>query len=158
MKGPIRVAVLAALFSLSASVVAAGSAEIVDGDTLRIGGVAYRLHGIDAPEKAQTCRRGGVDWLCGQEASAYLRSLVRDREVTCEPRDKDRYGRIVAACYAGGVDLGREMVIAGLAWSYRRYSLDYAADEDAARAAAVGVWSADAIAPWNWRRTIGERN
>ena len=33
-----------------------GPARVVDGDTLAIGGEKIRFFGVDAPEKAQTCR------------------------------------------------------------------------------------------------------
>lgn len=35
----------------------AGVASVIDGDTLEIHGHRIRLHGIDAPESAQRCRR-----------------------------------------------------------------------------------------------------
>jgi endonuclease YncB( thermonuclease family) len=130
----------------------AGEARVIDGDTLEVAGARYRLHGIDAPETRQVCRRGGVDWLCGQEAAAYLRQLVQAQDVQCEARDRDRYGRVVAVCRAGSLDLNREMVAAGLAWAYRKYSRDYEAIEEEAKAAGRGVWSAEAIPPWEWRR------
>ncbi|MDA0231663.1 MAG: thermonuclease family protein [Proteobacteria bacterium] len=47
--------------------------------------------------------------------------------VTCEKRDVDRYGRVVALCHAGGTDIGKAMVYYGLALAYRRYSSDYVA-------------------------------
>ena len=34
----------------------AGTARVVDGDTLEIGAQSIRLHGIDAPEASQTCQ------------------------------------------------------------------------------------------------------
>jgi endonuclease YncB( thermonuclease family) len=42
-----------------------GPARIVDGDTLYIGKDKVRLYGVDAPEKAQTCRNSKgqpYDW------------------------------------------------------------------------------------------------
>jgi endonuclease YncB( thermonuclease family) len=59
---------------------------------------------------------------------------ISGQVVTCRGIEKDRYGRIVAKCYANGMDLGRELVRRGLAIAYRYFSMDYAADEDAARA------------------------
>ena len=37
----------------------AGSARVVDGDTIEIAGQSIRLHGIDALETRQTCKAGG---------------------------------------------------------------------------------------------------
>lgn len=147
---------LAALILLLAGPALAGEAEIrvLDGDTLKIGKVNVRLHGIDAPEKTQICQRDNLDWLCGQEAAAHLRGLIGNRPVTCIEKDRDRYGRVVAVCSAGGVDLNRAMVRAGLAWAYLAYSRDYEAAEWEAQLLGNGVWAASVRAEpaWDWRR------
>src|SRR5215831_3877299 len=76
-----------------------GRAWIVDGDTVRIGGVSIRLEGIDAPEWDQSCTDpGGKAWLCGQVATRRLREHTRWQSLTCAPRAHDRYGRVVATC------------------------------------------------------------
>ena len=36
-----------------------GRARVIDGDTIEVSGSRIRLHGIDAPESAQTCLAGG---------------------------------------------------------------------------------------------------
>ncbi len=147
---------LALLWLLMAGPALAAGPEIrvVDGDTLRIGKVNVRLHGIDAPEKAQLCQRDNLDWLCGQEAAAHLRRLIGDRPVTCTEKDRDRYGRVVAVCHAGGEDLNRAMVRAGLAWAYLAYSRDYEAAEWEAQLLGNGVWAGNVLAEpaWDWRR------
>lgn len=102
----------------------------VDGDTFRcrevetarpslradlaaVGG-KVRLARIDTPERGQP----------GYEAStAALRLMIEGRAVTCtlvdaDPRQKgfqrkDRFGRPVARCSAGGLDLGAAMLEAG---------------------------------------------
>lgn len=125
---------------------------VVDGDTLRASGRSFRLHGIDAPERDQTCGSGGGTWACGAEARARLQALVGNGAVSCTPQDIDRYGRIVARCHAGGADIGAEMVAGGLALAYRQYSRRYVPQEEAARAAGLGMWSGSFIAPWDWRR------
>ena len=45
----------------------------------------------------------------------------------------DRYSRMVAVCWAGNVDLSHWLVSQGHAVAFRRYSLDYVAEEDRAR-------------------------
>jgi endonuclease YncB( thermonuclease family) len=140
---------------LAGPALAAGpEVRVVDGDTIRIGKVNYRLHGIDAPEKAQHCQRDKIDWLCGQEAAAHLRHLIGSRPVSCVEKDRDRYGRVVAVCSAGEEDLNRAMVRAGLAWAYLDYSRDYEAAEWEAQLLGNGIWAASVRAEpaWDWRR------
>ena len=127
-----------------------GPAVVSDGDTLKVGGAKVRLFGIDAPEKAQTCG----DWACGAAARARLAELVAEREVICVTRDTDKYGRTVATCRAGGTDLGAALVSEGLAWAFARYSRDYVATEEQARAARLGVWRGAAEAPWEYRAEV----
>jgi endonuclease YncB( thermonuclease family) len=129
-----------------------GRARIIDGDTLEIAAQRIRLHGIDAPEMRQSCRKGSDSWPCGAEATKALRSMIQDAEVTCQERDRDRYGRIVAVCFARGEDLNAAMVRRGWALAYRRYSVDYVDVETSARAARAGLWAGEFVPPWDWRR------
>jgi hypothetical protein len=80
-----------------------------------------------------------------------LAEYVGRRTATCEPRDRDRYGRLVAACSVGGANISAWMVREGWAVAYRRYSQDFVADEAAARAAKRGIWRSTFIVPWEWR-------
>jgi endonuclease YncB( thermonuclease family) len=80
-----------------------------------------------------------------------LADLIGRSIVSCQPRDRDRYGRIVAVCFKGISDLNRWMVANGWAVAYRRYSEDYLADEDAARRSRTNIWSGDFDMPWDWR-------
>jgi endonuclease YncB( thermonuclease family) len=129
-----------------------GIPKITDGDTIRIGNIRIRLHGIDAPEAKQTCTAGGKEWRCGWEATNALANIVGRHWVTCSKRDVDRYGRVVAVCRAGPIDLNAWMVGNGWAVAYRRYSMDYVRDEDAARRGRKGVWRGEFVMPWEWRR------
>ncbi|MCO6442030.1 MAG: hypothetical protein J5I81_13340 [Nitrococcus mobilis] len=49
--------VLSLLSSLVLAETLTGVASVVDGDTLETHGERIRLHGIDAPESAQRCRK-----------------------------------------------------------------------------------------------------
>lgn len=135
--------------------IVAGRASVIDGDTLEIHGSRIRLHGIDAPESRQPCQRDGTAWRCGSEAARALDAMIADRPVSCEVRDVDRYNRLVAICRQGDRDLNAAMVRAGMAMAYRRYSKDYVGDEEAARAAAEGIWAGTFTPPWDWRRGKG---
>ena len=82
-----------------------GVPSVTDGDTLRLGAERIRLHGIDAPESAQSCRARGKIWACGEAASRALRERIGRRPVACAEHDRDRYGRIVAVCRVAGADV-----------------------------------------------------
>ena len=129
-----------------------GPAVITDGDTIKIDDQRIRLHGIDAPEATQACQVDGEPWDCGQAATGALETLTEGKEIRCEERDIDRYDRIIAVCYAGGVDLNEEMVRMGLALAYRRYSLDYVETEETAQRNGAGMWLGEFVPPWEWRQ------
>ena len=129
-----------------------GRARVIDGDTIEVGTVRVRLHGVDAPESAQSCLAGGERWPCGQRATRALAGQIGGRTVACSERDRDRYGRIVAVCRHGGRDVNAWLVDQGWALAYRRYSRSYVNEESSARAARRGIWRGEFVAPWDWRR------
>jgi len=113
------------------------------------------LHGIDAFETGQSCRRDNLAWACGTAATNRLRTLAQGRRAACDVRDTDRYGRQVAVCTVGDRDLGRAMVAEGLAVAYRRYSMAYVVDELSARRRRDGAWKGSFDRPEQWRRRDG---
>lgn len=157
---PIPACVSALAQTATPEAAAPGSpATVIDGDTIRIGQVRYRLYGIDAPEKAQKCRKNDADWACGQAATAYLKKLVAHRAVHCQSKGQDRYNRVVAICRTGETDLNRAMVRAGLAWAYTAYSRFYLPDQQEARRRKAGIWApgTEAEPAWAWRREQREK-
>lgn len=117
-----------------------GPARVIDGDTLEVQGQRVRLHGVDAPEKDQLCRLKGSAYHCGLVSLVALEELLDGQPVTCEPKGRDRYGRVVARCFVGQprhFDLSGLMVRQGLAVAYTKYSRDYAPLETLARAEGV---------------------
>ena len=123
----------------------------MDGDTLQIDGTRIRLHGIDAPESGQSCTVRGAQVPCGRLATMALADKIGGRPVTCEPKARDRYDRIVAVCRSGDENLNAWMAANGWAMAYRQYSWDYLPEELSARWHAVGIWEGDFVAPWVWR-------
>lgn len=129
-----------------------GRASVIDGDTIELHGQRIRLHGMDAPEARQRCSHpDGSEWRCGREAAFALDDLLQDRVLVCDRRDQDRYGRIIAVCRDGSIDIGEWMVRNGWATAYRRYSTDYVAAEEKARAEGRGIWSGSFENPEAWR-------
>ena len=119
-----------------------GEVWVVDGDTLDIGRQRYRLYGIDAPGSEEACTDfAGRSFNCGSDAKAALAALVDGQKLSCEERDRERDKTIIAICYAGGYDLGGEMVRQGHARVYARHSRQYLSQEREAKAAKRGLWA-----------------
>jgi len=130
-----------------------GAATVTDGDSIKIKGQRIRIFGIDAPETKQSCvDRIGQEWTCGAAATKFLTNLLLGKSVTCDEKDIDRYGRIVAVCHVNGEDIGEFMVLSGLALAYRRYSKKYVNVEDKARESERGIWQGMFLEPWEWRK------
>lgn len=154
----VRAAVLmAAIFAVQALAESAPEwsgthARVVDGDTLELAGRKVRLHGIDAPERGQMCQNeAGARYGCGAMATEWLRDLVKGQQVRCVALDTDRYGRIVAKCYAQGMDVGAALVLTGRAMAFRRYSQEYVTLEAVARGEKAGFWQGVFDNPKLWR-------
>lgn len=139
-------------FSVQAQDIA-GQATVIDGDTIEIARTRVRLHGIDAPESGQICQDArGRNYRCGQRAAFALADWIGRTTVSCEPRDSDRYGRVVAVCRARGTDINQWMVRQGWAVGYREYSKAYVPHELTAQRARTGIWVGTFVLPSEWRQ------
>ncbi len=93
----------------------------------------------------------GID---AADLKSVLRDIPSDRgnfHLGCQPKDQDRYGRIIAVCWLGAEDLGAWMASEGWALAYPKYSTDYVLHEGAARQGRRGLWRGEFQAPWEWR-------
>lgn len=132
---------------------AVGRAVVIDGDTIDIAGKRIRLWGVDAIESAQTCTKQGRTWDCATDVSLALKGYLEGQTVTCSPKNRDAFDRIVATCIARNRDLGAWLVRQGHALDYVRYSGGaYRADQAAATAEKQGIWQGEFIPPWVWRQ------
>lgn len=129
--------------------VIAGTARVVDGDTLSVAGRRIRLQGMDAPEIGQTCERDGKSWPCGTIARFALAEMAQRGEVFCTASGEDAYHRALARCTVGGVDIAEELVRQGLAVAYGRHG--YTKAEADARAARRGMWAGTFENPKDYR-------
>jgi endonuclease YncB( thermonuclease family) len=125
-----------------------GDYDAIDGDSFRAGKVEVRLHGIDAPEYRQACDGNP----CGRMARDALSELIRNRNVSCKVIDRDRYGREVAVCRDGSLEINREMVRLGWAIAYRKHSGTYVSAEVEARNAGRGIWQWQFEKPEDYRK------
>ena len=110
------------LYHTVATLLLAGPAQadqvrhVIDGDTLVLASGAHvRLWGLDAPELGEP---GGA------AARAELARFTAGRDVTCQRRGRS-HERIVAQCWADGVDLAAAMVASGVAWGCPRFTPAY---------------------------------
>jgi len=124
--------------------------RVRDGDSIVVirGGVGIevRLDGIDCPELAQAF---------GMKAKSFISGRAFGKSVRLVGKGKDRYGRELAeVILPDGRSLNRELVAAGYAWWYRKYSTDSTLEalEQMARKARRGLWAdPDPVAPWDFR-------
>jgi endonuclease YncB( thermonuclease family) len=83
--------------------------------------------------------------------------LIDAQEIACRVVDTDQYGRDVARCQAGSLQINREMVRQGWAVAYDRHSFEYRLAEAEARHARSGVWQGSFQRPEDYRREHQER-
>nr|WP_089278317.1 thermonuclease family protein [Antarctobacter heliothermus] len=129
-----------------------GPMRVIDGDTVAIGETRIRLHGIDAPEKAQFCgSRTAPMWPCGSWVTGEMRARFEGRHARCEALEIDKYGRTVARCEVAGEDLGAALVDGGLAFAYTKYSFDYLRQQTEAARRGAGLHGAGVQSPADFR-------
>ena len=124
-----------------------GTARVIDGDSLVIGGKQVRLMGIDAPELRQDCQLNQAPWRCGAAAKAALRELVEGKQIECRTYGSDKYQRRLAVCSTQAIEINARMVETGWAVDYG----GYASEEGLARRNRVGLWRGDFQFPSDWR-------
>ena len=125
--------------------------SVKDGDTIEVlvDGKAerIRLFAIDCPESSQPF---------GKAAKKFTSDLCFGKFVSVVAQaERDQYKRILSTVYVDNICLNEELLKAGYAWHYKRYSNNeqYAAMENQARAEHLGLWQDKyPIAPWKWRR------
>ncbi|MCG6205648.1 thermonuclease family protein [Rhodopseudomonas sp. HC1] len=134
------------------------AAELIvkDAATVQLGGVTYRLEGIDAPELDQRCINEFADpSACGVETRDAVVKLIAGRAVTCRDLGADPMfsGRRTGACTIAGdsISLGQRLVQAGLALNADPKGR-FAADEAKAKGERLALWRGCFVAPQSFRR------
>ena len=90
--------------------------HVRDGDTFEISSIPIRIAGISAPELNQEL---------GLEAQKFLKKLILGETIKCELNGQKSYDRLVGKCYLHNIDLGKAIIIAGLALDCPKYSKGY---------------------------------
>ena len=125
--------------------------HITDGDTIAVlnntnDQIKIRLNGIDCPEKAQAY---------GNKAKQFTQDLVAGKMVTIKAYGQDKYGRTIGeVVLADGRTLSQELIKAGYAWWFFKYSDDEQLGilEVQAKIAKVGLWvDKNPMPPWIFR-------
>ena len=98
----------------------AGTASVVDADTLDIHGQRIRLVGIDAPESGQKCLDSSNRFVrCGSIAANALDQWSNRATVSCDIEGKDRYGGLLGQCKVRGESVQERLVRMGPAVASR---------------------------------------
>ena len=133
--------------------VLAGTASVIDADTLDIGKQRIRLVGVDAPESGQKCLDKDQKLVrCGTISANALDQWINRNPVTCNIEGKDRYQRNLGKCFVRNESVQDWLVRNGYAVAYRSYSTEFVEAELAARKAKAGLWAGEFVMPWDWRK------
>ncbi len=125
--------------------------SILDGDTYDLllkkdKIIRVRMEGIDAPERGMPFYKVSKN---------YLAQLCFNKKVSLEITGIDYYDRFLGFTYLDdGSELGQEMIKAGLAWHFKKYSSDTTLSEleNEARSLKKGLWiNENPMAPWTNR-------
>lgn len=130
--------------------------KVTDGDTIHVLDQSttrhkIRLSGIDAPERKQAF---------GRKSKENLSLMIARETIEVEYNKRDRYGRIIGKLIKDGQDINLLQIKNGFAWHYKYFQYEqsdidrelYSAAEVEARKKAVGLWSAPAVPPWDFRK------
>jgi endonuclease YncB( thermonuclease family) len=144
-----------ALFAAGPSL--AANTSVRDGGTIDVGGVTYRLGGIDAPAADQLCIDDHADsWACGVDARDQLIGLIGDHDVRCEDLGLDATYKKwhLGICTAEGEtsSLNQLLVKRGFAMdSASAGQIRFGDDEADAKTNRRGLWKGCFVAPQDFR-------
>lgn len=134
------------------------TAEVMSGDTLRLNGHYFRLFGIDAPERNQSCSDStGRSYSCGYRASEWLSGWLQNNTLECRIMQQDGNGNMIGTCALGAYDIGAAIVNAGWAVAYPKHTDIYVPYQQQARKNGRGLWQGDFYMPWDWRKIQAQK-
>ena len=122
---------------------------VTDGDTFTCLDTAgkqqkVRVFAIDAPELGQPY---------GRDARDTLAELVFGKSLAVVPISSTADGLVICKVSVDGKDIGREMVVAGAAWTLPQSESSLTKDQQDAQNGKRGLWSgASPTPPWEYRK------
>ena len=135
----------------------AANPAVRDGGTISVGGITYRLDGIDAPAYDQFCIDDHADsWACGVEARDQLTTLIGDRDLHCDDLGPDTAYKNwhLGTCTVKGeaTSLNEFMVKRGFAMNSATAGKSrFGEDETDAKNNRRGLWRGCFVAPHEFR-------
>ncbi len=123
--------------------VAGKGAHVITADSFELAGQIIRLYGIRGPDPGALCPIGDGTWPCGREARWAAGNRLGRHWVVCVERSQGSGAGVLAVCYLGGIggpELNSWLVEKGWAVSDPSVPQNYGANEEAARAAGLGLW------------------
>jgi endonuclease YncB( thermonuclease family) len=151
-------AIVALSVGLTANAVLAADVTAINGDTVRLDRLIFRLQGVNAPELDQTCLDDkGVPWSCGIAARDRLDQAVKSAKVDCDDQGVDPLNprRRLGLCWLmeADISLNQRVVREGWALSFapagRR---GFKADQDDAQDNQRGLWKGCFTSAADFRR------
>lgn len=136
-----------------------GRAVALAGDRVRLAGQVIRLSGIELPEAGQLCGKAGSRQVrCAGAVAATLSRVIGNAPVSCTLEGQDSAGVALGRCLSGEREINGELVRLGFAFAERGLiSSRYGSQEDQAKAARLGIWSAgESMRPAEWRDKLWE--
>jgi micrococcal nuclease len=123
---------------------------VEDGDTFEVVShdkkYTIRLQSIDCPEDGQAF---------SAKAKQFVDAMCRNKTVTIRKNTIDPRGRIIAeVLLPDGRSVSKELLKAGYAWHFKRYSQDKELDalEQEAKKQKKGLWiEENPVAPWDYK-------
>lgn len=123
-----------------------------------------RLDVVEAPETVKPkLNKPGQAY--GEEATAYMKSLIENKEVDIHISGKDHHGRNICQVEFNGKDLNIDLLQHGMAWVYRRYAepgspyyRQLMEAENTAREKGIGLWKdSNPEYPEHFRKRINRK-
>ena len=138
---------LVTLFAAATAERITGSARVLSGGILVIGGQWIYPLGVWALEDYETCGLDDFEVPCGRIAMGMLAAMVAGKQLTCDVEQFPDDTRLWGYCTDAAVEpdslnnLGRRLVASGWAFADTQHTQEFLGDARAGEVAGRGMWS-----------------